>query len=305
MHQPVLPEDYLCTAKSACIIMAGGQGTRLGFSGPKGLFPLVRGKTLFQILVERAAKDGISVAVMTSTDNDAATRAHFASHANFGCKDLHFFVQKNLPCKGEDDLPPILVPCGNGLTLWDLAASGILAAWDAAGIQHIRIINIDNPLARPYAPEVLGVHVRCKADVTLDCIDREELSYPVGLFVKKESGVAIAEYSELSKEEQQARSPDGHYVHRLGNPGAYTFSVDFARRLTASEPNLPVHTARKKMAGRIILKPEFFIFDCLGEAKRVELVLQSVAATFAPLKEAEGPAGVLAVQKAYLAKESV
>ena len=47
-------EDYLSQGKIAVFLVAGGQGTRLGFDGPKGCYSIspVKGKSLFQLYSE-------------------------------------------------------------------------------------------------------------------------------------------------------------------------------------------------------------------------------------------------------------
>ena len=128
--------------KVGCIVLAGGEGSRLGFSGPKGMFPIsvIRCKSLFQLLAEKviaASKQAerlLLIAIMTSPQNDAITRQFFAENGNFGLDDtqLFFFCQRELPFLDSNanlflDTPTSIAkgPNGNGLCFKHLIEEGI------------------------------------------------------------------------------------------------------------------------------------------------------------------------------------
>ena len=100
-----LGEAALAAGEVAVVVVAGGQGTRLGFDGPKGTFPIgpVSEASLFQIHAEkvlalsRRHERAIPLYVMTSPENHDDTLAFFAAHGNFGLAHVRFFPRAGCP----------------------------------------------------------------------------------------------------------------------------------------------------------------------------------------------------------------
>ena len=102
----------------AALVLAGGQGTRLGFAGPKGMYEigLQSKSTLFQLLCERLMKlrkiaassdnefSALPFYIMTSPINHEETVGFFEKNSYFGLPktDVCFFKQGMLPCVTND-----------------------------------------------------------------------------------------------------------------------------------------------------------------------------------------------------------
>ena len=169
---PRLGEEALRAGEVAVLVVAGGQGTRLGFDHPKGLFPIgpVSNKSLFQIHAEKVLAlrrrygAAVPLLVMTSQATHAATEAFFAENRYFGLpkEEVHFFRQGTMPAldlatgKLLMEAPGrlFLSPDGHGGTLTALASSGLLARLRKKGIRHIFYFQVDNPLVKVADPDV-------------------------------------------------------------------------------------------------------------------------------------------------------
>jgi UDP-N-acetylglucosamine/UDP-N-acetylgalactosamine diphosphorylase len=314
--------------KLGCLIVAGGQGSRLNYAKPKGLYPvtLIQKKPLFQILAEKVLAAGnlagrpLPVAIMTSLGNHKETVRGFEENHYFGLSrdQVYFFSQGELPLldlKGEPffETPQKLAtgPDGNASSLKHFVDSGVWDKWSKMGVSYIHYIHVDNALADPFDAELAGFHEKTGADVIVKCIERENPAEKLGVMFQQKEKVVVVEYSEISKEEQEARNEDGSLRNLCANIGAYSFSMEFVQEVASSlYEKLPFHKAWKaaryltsegttKMADQpIAWKFEKFIFDVLPEAKEVKALLYPRKACFAPLKNAEGPDSLEAVQKA-------
>ena len=105
-----LGEKIIKNGKYAVVMMAGGQGTRLGHNGPKGTFDfgLASHKTIFEVFadkfkeVERVFGVTVPWYIMTSRDNNKQTTDFFEKNNYFGYKGIKtFFNQKELPMMDE------------------------------------------------------------------------------------------------------------------------------------------------------------------------------------------------------------
>jgi UDP-N-acetylglucosamine/UDP-N-acetylgalactosamine diphosphorylase len=154
-------EALLAAGSVAALVVAGGQATRLGRPGPKGLFPIgpVTGRTLFALYaqklrrIERRFGRRVPWIVMTSEATDAATRAYFDREQCFGL-EVHFIRQREAPCVDFTGRPllsapgvAVTAPDGHGGVLWALSSSGTLARLADAGIRALAYHQVDNPLA--------------------------------------------------------------------------------------------------------------------------------------------------------------
>lgn len=285
--------------EAACLVLAGGQGTRLGHDGPKGTFPISpeRGISLFELLAEqvrsasRWAGRPLSIAVMTSQDNDLQTRAFFRRHASFGLEpeQLSFIVQESLPFLDEAGRPlEMCGPAGNGSALKHLAEQGVVEKWERQGVRYVTVIPIDNPLADPFDVIQIG-STAAEADVGIKCVLKESEDEPVGVIVEREGKAAIIEYSALSIEQRRARDPDGQLRYRLAHVNLFCFSMPFLKKVASLTDSLPFHMAKKPVSSvegaAHAFKRERFLFDCLPWADRVQVLVCPRKTSFAPLKD--------------------
>ncbi len=323
-------EAALAASEVAVLVVAGGQGSRLGFEHPKGLFSIgpVTGKSLFQFHAEkvlaRSRRHGrpIPFLVMTSHATHAETEYFFEHHGYFGLpkQEVHFFQQGTMPALDLATGQLLLEhpgrlfagPDGHGGTLTALAKSGLLAKLAGRGIKHIYYFQVDNPLVQIAEPRFLGQHIRAKADVSSKVIPKDGPHDKLGNFVLIDGQLSMIEYSDLPDELARATEADGQLRIRAGNPAIHIFDVAFLEKVTAgAAAGLPFHLAKKKVAfwdptsGDIVqpqmenaLKFERFIFDVLPLADRYTAVETSRRDEFAPLKNADGPDSADTVKRA-------
>ena len=288
---------------------AGGQGTRLNFKGPKGLFPIsvVKKKTLFQLFAEKTltascqAGRPLQLAIMTSPLNDEETRAYFKDNHYFGLKEsqVSFFMQRMLPFLNEkgdtflDSKDRIAEgPDGNGYALKYFFESGIWQSWHSLGIRYVNVIQVDNPLADPFDAELAGYHAAKNSQVTLKATTRRDEKEKVGIIVSQKGKILVKEYSEVPPEEFSKRDK-----YPLANLSLFCFSMDFIQEIKSEQ--IPMHKAFKSAAWKF----ETYIFDLLTFAKRVEVLVYPREVCFSPLKNAEGNDSVDTVQKALVARD--
>ena len=300
------------------LVVAGGQGTRLGFDHPKGLFPVgpVTNKGLFQVHAEKVLATrrrygaAVPFLVMTSGATDEPTREFFAQNGYFGLpkEEVHFFVQGTMPVLDlatgrllmEAPGRLFLSPDGHGGTLTALASSGLLARLREKGIRHIFYFQVDNPLVKVADPTFLGCHIDKRSEASSRVIPKLGPTDKLGNFVEIDGRCSMIEYSDLPLQMAQATDANGRLRLWAGSPAIHYFEVDFLARVTEGEGQLPFHVARKKAAyvdesGRTVqpdkenaLKFERFIFDVLPLAERWAVVETSRREEFAPLKNATG-----------------
>jgi UDP-N-acetylglucosamine/UDP-N-acetylgalactosamine diphosphorylase len=321
-------EEALQRGEVAVLVVAGGQGSRLGFDHPKGMFAVgpVSGKSLFQIHAEkvlalsRRYRKNLPFLVMTSDATDAETRAFFAEHRHFGLpvEEVSFFRQGTMPALDlatgklllESPGRLFTSPNGHGGTLTALASSGLLERLQRRGIRHIFYFQVDNPLVKVADPVFLGHHLRAGAGASSKIIPKEEPKDKLGNLVQVDGRCTIIEYSDLPDDLARQTDQQGRLRLRAGSPAIHVFSVDFLERMTAGRGRMPFHVARKKVphlapSGQPVeperenaLKFEMFIFDVLPLAERWTVVETSRREEFEPLKNATGPDSPESVRRA-------
>ena len=317
-------EDALSAGLVGCVLVAGGQGSRLGFEGPKGMFPVgpVSGCSLFEWHARRllAARDRYGTAptwyIMTSDTNDAPTRAFFAENDHFGlgADNVRFFTQAMLPAL--DTIGRILMsakgalflaPNGHGGTLAALAASGSLEHARERGIECFCYLQVDNPLGRPADPLFIGLHLIEGAMMSNKTIAKRDAEEKVGVIGRVDGKLGCIEYSDLPDELRNARDASGALLFRAGNTASHMLDRRFIEELTKDGLRLPWHVARKRMrvvdeSGATIevdgVKFETFVFDALGYAERTVTLEVDRALEFSPVKNAEGADSPLSTRRA-------
>ncbi len=321
-------EQALRHGQVAALVVAGGQGSRLGFEQPKGMFPVgpVSQKTLFQIHAEKVLAlrrrygAALPYLVMTSPATDAETRRYFQEQKYFGLAsdEVFFFCQGTMPALDLNTSQLLLEapgrlflsPDGHGGTLRALQRSGLLEMLRQRAIDTVFYFQVDNPLVKIADPVFLGQHLEHRSEVSSKVVPKLGPTDKMGNFVQVAGRCAMIEYSDLP--EQLARQTDeaGRLRIWAGNPAIHIFDRDFLQRMTQGQGQLPFHLARKKVpcmdeSGNLIqpqrenaLKFEMFIFDVLPQADRWLLVETSREEEFAPLKNASGADSPPAVAQA-------
>lgn len=312
--------ELLEGGKVAAFTVAGGQGTRLGFDGPKGAFKIspVKNKPLFQLFAESIrATDRLHDCrtqwyIMTSPANDAETRAYFAENNYFGMSEqsVTFFMQGMMPAfdkAGKILLDQkhrlALAPDGHGGSLLALARTGMLADMAARGIEHISYFQVDNPLVYCLDPLFIGLHAANGSDMSSKALPKADDLEKVGNFAILNGRQVVIEYSDLPDKLAHAKNANGSRKFDAGSIAIHMLSRAFVERLTADAASfaLPWHRAMKKVphidldtGDRIepdepnAIKLESFVFDALPLAEKPSLLGTSRAEEFGPVKNATG-----------------
>lgn len=310
-------EALLRQGKVGCLILAGGQGTRLGMNGPKGAIPItpLTGKSLFQLFCERTkeasrqAGCSLPLCIMTSELNHAQTLAFFAQHSCFGLGSAHldFFSQEMLPFL--DDCGNWLLekpgkvaegPDGNGHALRLFFDKGIWSKWHEMGIEYLNVIFVDNALADPFDPEFIGFAARTGVDAALKAVERHSPDEKMGVLAKRNDKLKVIEYSEM---------PSDSSLYTLSSTSMFCLPMSFIHRLCQDiQAEFPLHLARKKanvFHGSVdIWKCERFLFDLLDYVASSAVLVCPRERTYAPLKNATGDKSLATVQKALQQCES-
>jgi UDP-N-acetylglucosamine/UDP-N-acetylgalactosamine diphosphorylase len=324
-ENPFSPEQARRSAKEAlaagqlgAILVAGGQGTRLGFDHPKGMFPIgpVSNKTLFQIHVEKivaaARRYGVRIPLylMTSAATHDETIEFFAAHGRFGLpeEDLFVFCQGTMPAVDAESGRVLLEspgriatsPDGHGGMLAAMLRSGAIDDIERRGIRHLFYFQVDNPLVDICGREFVGYHLLAGSELSTQVIAKREPLERVGNVVQIDGRLMVIEYSDLPEEAAMRRNADGSLSIWAGSIAVHVIDADLLRRTASAADGLPFHIARKKVAhvdtagNRIepkqtnAIKFERFIFDLMPQARDAIVVEVDPRLAFAPLKNAPG-----------------
>lgn len=324
-------EEALRGGKLAALLVAGGQGTRLGFDQPKGMYPIgpVSDRTLFQIFADRLRavsqryETTVPLYIMTSQATDQATRDYFAQHDHLGlpADSVHIFQQGTMPAVDDQTGKLLLAqkdslalsPDGHGGTVKALLRSGSLDAIKADGIEQLFYFQVDNPLIQLMDPAFIGHHLLAKSELTSQVIRKRYPTERVGNVATVDGRLQIIEYSDLPESVASLTQPDGSLRLWAGSIAVHVIDVDFLDRVSASPSALPFHRAHKKVphlneqGDRVepdqpnAIKFEKFIFDLLPAAKNGIVVEVRPEQAFAPVKNAEGAEN----DTASLAKQAI
>jgi UDP-N-acetylglucosamine/UDP-N-acetylgalactosamine diphosphorylase len=336
----------------AVILLAGGQGSRLGFDQPKGMLRpgLPSGKCIFDIHAERllrlnelacaatastdpasassAATPIIPWVIMTSPATHDDTVAFFARPSgssdgpsvSYPAESLNFIQQGTLPAldfAGKVLLSapgtPVLAPNGNGGLYKALQISGALEHLAARGVRWVHVVGVDNILAKPADPAMLGYAEEAGTDVVNKVVPKKAASERVGVMALRNGRVNIVEYTELGTQLSEATdAAAGTLQFGAANIASHLYSLSFLRSAVARADELPWHVARKKIpfytpsgsasadgagasAGTVTvpsaengIKMEMFVFDVFPWADPAKVASFSVARDdeFAPIKNA-------------------
>lgn len=311
-------EEALRRGEVAVLVVAGGQGSRLGFDHPKGMFAVgpVSRKSLFQVHAEKVLALGRRYGkqppflVMTSPATDAETREFFEQQRYFGLPkdEVFFFCQGTMPALDletgkllrEEPGRLFLGPDGHGGTLTALAKSGLLAGLRQRGIRHLFYFQVDNPLVKVADPIFLGRHIAQRSEASSKIVPKQGPKDRLGNLVLVDGRCTMIEYSDLPDSLAHETDANGRLRLWAGSPAIHIFDAAFLTRVTEGAGLLPFHIARKKVPylddksqtvqpqTENALKFERFIFDVLPLAYRWLVMETSHREEFAPLKNADG-----------------
>lgn len=320
-------EQLVAQGKVAAMVVAGGQATRLGCEGPKGVYPIgpVSGKSLFQLHAEAVLAAGrrcggtVPLYVMTSTGNHQATVDFFTRHHHFGLDPEHvmFFSQAMMPVANREGKFLLqqkhrlaLAPNGHGGSLTALAETGMLADMARRGIEHISYFQVDNPLVQPVDPLFVGLHAKQRSEFSSLTIAKAEDDEKVGHFVTIDGQLRVVEYTSFPESLKSLRTPAGERKFDLANIAVHMLDRNAVQRIVGNVQgaSLPWHRQIKIVSyidtasGELVqpktpnaVKVELFVFDALSLLERTMILHTTRPERFSPVKN---PTGVDSVQSA-------
>ncbi len=312
-----LGEKLIRAGKVACFVVAGGQGSRLGFEGPKGAFDvrLPSGKSLFALQADQihaASKYyGVEIPwyIMTSQSNHMETIQFFETHQYFSLNksNVRFFSQDMLPAvdvNGKLILSEkgslFMSPNGHGGSLLGLERSGALDEMKARGIEYISYYQVDNILIKILDPVFIGFHAKQNAEMSFKMVRKRNAEEKVGVVGKRNGIIEVIEYSDLPKDEMFAKSNNDELKFWSGSIAIHLISVDFNKRIVAKGFSLPFHKAEKAIpfidaTGKEVrpqekngIKFETFVFDAVQFTRNVFLLEVDRTEEFGPVKNKDG-----------------
>jgi len=323
-HYRQVGEDLIRQGKVAVFCVAGGQGTRLGFDGPKGMYPAtpITRKPLFQVFAEqiRAVQDRydcvVPLYVMTSPLNHEPTVSFFDEHEFFGLDSSHvqFFMQGVMPSFDLTTGRVLLAgsgriavnPDGHGGSLRALCESGAIDDMKSRGVRHISFIQIDNPLVRLVDPVFLGLHDSApdsSGEMSSKMLPKTGPFEKLGNFCRVDGRTSVIEYSDLPDKLAEQRDEEGRLRFGAGSIAIHVIGVSFVESLNSSPDGsmLPFHRAEKKVSffdvdcGRMVepdepnaVKLEMFVFDALSLCESSIIYETDRVSEFAPIKNPSG-----------------
>jgi UDP-N-acetylglucosamine/UDP-N-acetylgalactosamine diphosphorylase len=304
-------ERLLSSGKVGAILVAGGQGTRLGFSGPKGAYPVgpISNRTLFQYHIEKimALENRhacmIPIYIMTSKGNFNQT-VQFFDKNQFFRRDRNsfiFFKQRELPAFDRDGRILLdqkwsisTAPDGHGGLIHALKDNNLLSDMKKRGVEILFYFQVDNVMVRICDPAFLGYHVLADAEMSAKTVRKRDAFEKLGNIGYINNEIHTIEYSELSDDEKNARVTN-KLKFEQGSIAIHVFNRSFFERITSRGDELPYHIAfksinyignngkRHKPRLKNGIKFEQFIFDLFPVARKV-MVMETDRLDFSPIK---------------------
>ncbi|XP_055627347.1 UDP-N-acetylhexosamine pyrophosphorylase-like protein 1 [Toxorhynchites rutilus septentrionalis] len=263
--------EQIADNKVGVLLMAGGQGTRLGFAFPKGMFNvgLPSNKSLFRIQAERilklqrlahdlTGKSGrIAWYIMTSEHTMYPTKKYFEENNYFGLSpdDILMFEQGSLPCYDfegkillDQKYHVAKAPDGNGGLYRALRDRGILDDMERRGVSYLHAHSVDNILTKVADPVFVGYCAEQNADCAAKVVEKSHPNEAVGVVCQVDGKYQVVEYSEITQHTAELQKPNGKLVFNAGNICNHLFTSDFLRKIGSTfEKELKLHVAKKKI----------------------------------------------------------
>lgn len=325
----LLGKNVIENGRIAVLLVAGGQGSRLGFPHPKGTFPIepMTGKSLFQLFSEQilaiSKLSNVRIPYLIMTGNEAShdeTVVWFEDHHFFGLNpdDVFFFAQRCMPTIDSQTGNVLLAtktslhmcPDGHGGVVDALGDAGMFQKMRIRGIEYLFYHQVDNPLVRICDPAFVGLHVCNNAEVSTKVVAKRCAAEKMGVLVELDGRVEVIEYSEVPPELAIERNASGDLQFWAGNTAIHIFNLSFLETVAKSQIALPWHAVSKMLSAldeygsesklRRGVKFERFIFDVLPQATSTLVVEALRDREFAPLKNEHGDFSPSVVQKAIL-----
>ena len=311
-----LGKEVIENGQYAVVTMAGGQGTRLGHSGPKGTFKLDvygKGKYLFEILAENLKEANqkygtiIPWYIMTSKQNNEETIEFMEKHNYFGYAKnaVRFFAQSELPLVDTEgklligkDMKIKEASDGNGGTYSSLRASGCLAEMKEKGIKWVFIGGVDNALLKMADITLLGMAIKQNVQIASKSIVKANPHERVGVFGKMNGHPKVIEYSEMPEKMAEELDENGELKYGEAHIMCNLYTIEAIEKIS-KEP-LIYHSAFKKNSyidenGKEIIpsepnafKFESFIFDAFEFFDDIAILRGKREEDFAPVKNRTG-----------------
>ena len=309
-------EKVLRQNQYAVVTMAGGQGTRLGWKGPKGTFKLdvgENGKYIFEILANSlkntTAKYGKEVYwyIMTSVDNNDETVRFFEEHDFFGYnpKKVKFFTQNILPILDFDgnllvdtNLKVREASDGNGGVFIALKNSKMIEDMKLHNIKWVYVCGVDNIMANMTDEILLGLAIKNDVPSASKSVKKAYPEEKVGIFCKKNGKPAIIEYIDMDKKMIYAEDENGELLYGESNIVGHLFNIETLEKM--ADYKFDYHCAKKKNSfldenlKEIVpsepntLKFEAFIFDGFEYLEDMVILRVNREEEFAPIKNEKG-----------------
>lgn len=310
----LIGESLISHEKVAVLIVAGGQGVRLGHDKPKGTFPIspVMNKTLFHLFSEQVKalsvryNARIPLLIMTSHENHDETVAFFSNYNFFGLnkENVYFFQQGMMPTITpggqlllKDEANLFVNPDGHGGSLKALYKTGHLETLIKQGFSELFYCQVDNPLLKIADPVFLGYHALARAECSTKVVRRKNIEEKVGVYVSLNGKDTILEYSDFGGIHMSALDDDGSILYWAGNTAIHVLNLAFIKSLNENGFALPYHCANKDMEifgtdslAKIlkVWKFESFVFDAIPLAERTCCMEVDRAEEFSPVKNKSG-----------------
>ena len=316
--------DAVRSGKVAAVLLAGGQGTRLGFDKPKGMFNVgvTRELYIFECLINNMMKvvseagKWIHLCVMTSEKNHDDTVGFFREKNFFGYNAdfVHFFVQDMAPSVDfngriymESKSRISSSPNGNGGWFSSLVRSGLLARLKAEGVEWLNVFGVDNVLAKIADPLFIGAIIKSGAQSGSKVVAKTAPEERVGVMCLEDGKPSIVEYYEMSDEMINQRGADGELAYKYGVILNYLFGISKLEEINKTK--MPIHTVDKKIPymdenGAFISpdKPngnkfELLIIDMINQHDSCMPYEVERGKEFAPIKNPDGVDSVVSARK--------
>lgn len=307
-------EQIIKNNQYAVVTMAGGQGTRLGWKGPKGTYKLnigKKGKYIFEILTENImkAKKMYNILpywyIMTSEQNNEETQEFLEQNNYFGYEKekVQFFKQGELPMLTEEGKMVLennkikTGSNGNGGIYSAMKKQNVIEDMRKKGVKWVYICGVDNIMVNPISPVLIGATIEKKLEIASKSVAKAYPEEKVGVFCKRNNKPSIVEYIELSEEMRNQKDAQGELVYGEANILSHLLSLEAIEKI--ANHDLQYHIALKKG----LYKFESFIFDGFEYLEDMLVMRVKREDEFAPIKNKEGVDSPETAKKIYELKE--